>query len=161
MPSTKLLAFTLLCALGLNCSSGATDTFTARVVGVGDGDTITVLRNRAEVRVRIHGIDCPELHQAFGRKAKEFTSRMVFGHDVQVALVTTDKYDRIVGRVSVDGRGLGLELVRAGLAWHFTRYSNDSILATAEREARAARRGLWADDNPVPPWEYRPTRPRR
>jgi endonuclease YncB( thermonuclease family) len=152
----------LLCAVvGVMGCRVAAETFTGRVVGVGDGDTITVLRDRAEVRVRIHAIDCPELHQAFGRKAKALTSELVFGKSVLVLPVTSDKYGRIVGRVVVDKRDVGLELVRSGLAWHFTRYSNDSILADAERAAREARRGLWADSNPTPPWDYRPAHPRR
>jgi hypothetical protein len=70
-----------------------------------------------------------------------------------------DRYGRTVARMYIDGKDVSLELGRAGLAWHFTRYSSDPVLADAEREARAAKRGLWVQPNPVPPWEYRHPRP--
>jgi endonuclease YncB( thermonuclease family) len=126
------------------------------VVGVHDGDTITVLDpSRQQTRVRVEGIDCPELHQAFGRRAKQFSSDMVFGKQVTVQGTKRDQYGRLIGRVIVDGRDLSLELLRAGMAWHFVRYSSDQSLAAAEAGARAAKRGLWADPAPIPPWDYR------
>jgi endonuclease YncB( thermonuclease family) len=131
------------------------------VVGVHDGDTITVLDPaRQQTRVRVEGIDCPELHQAFGRRAKQFTSDMVFGKHVTVEGSKRDRYERLIGRVHVDGRDLSLELTKAGMAWHFVRYSSDRSLAAAEAQARSAKRGLWADPSPTPPWEYRKARSR-
>jgi endonuclease YncB( thermonuclease family) len=131
------------------------------VVAVHDGDTVTVLdASRQQTRVRVEGIDCPELHQAFGRKAKQFTSELVYGKLVEVEGSKRDQFGRLLGRVLVDGRDLSLELARAGLAWHFVRYSSDKALAGAEAHARAAQRGLWVDPSPTPPWEYRKGHPR-
>ncbi len=130
--------------------------FTYKVVGVSDGDTITVLHDGKGERIRLHGIDCPERRQAFGKRAKQFTSTLVFGETVTVQVVDRDRYGRTVGVVLLpDGRSLNHELVRAGLAWMYRRYTNDQSLSDLEEEARVARRGLWADAEPVPPWEWR------
>ena len=133
----------------------AGETFTAKVVAIHDGDTISVLRGRETVRLRLEGIDTPELGQAFGRAAKQFTAELAFGREATVTTHYRDTFDRPVARVRLGGEDLSLALVRAGMAWHFTRYSSDRELATAEREARAARRGLWAEPNPTPPWLWR------
>ncbi len=102
--------------------------FTGKVVGVSDGDTITVLHNGKGERIRLHGIDCPEKRQAFGKRAKQFTSKLVFGKTVTVQFVDRDRYGRTVGVVLLpDGRSLNHELVRAGLAWMYRRYTNDPI----------------------------------
>ena len=74
---------------------------------------------------------------------------------IEIEVRDIDRYGRTVGRVDVDGRDARLEVVRAGLAWHYVRYSNDAVLASAEREARAARRGLWVQPAPLAPWEFR------
>ncbi len=133
--------------------------FTGRVVGVADGDTITVLHNGKGERIRLHGIDCPEKRQAFGKRAKQLTSNLVFGKTVTVQPVDRDRYGRTVGVVLLpDGRSLNHELVRAGLAWMYRRYTNDQSLSDLEEEARVARRGLWDDPHAVPPWEWRITR---
>ena len=130
--------------------------FTGRVVGVSDGDTITVLSKGKPERIRLHGIDCPEKRQAFGNRAKQFASELVFGKTVTVQFVDRDRYGRTVGVVLLpDGRSLNHELVRAGLAWMYRRYTNDQSLSDLEEEARVAQRGLWADPHAVPPWEWR------
>ncbi len=135
--------------------------FTYKVVGVSDGDTITVLHDGKAERIRLHGIDCPEKRQAFGNRAKQFTSTLVFGTTVTVQVMDRDRYGRTVGVVLLpDGRSLNHELVRAGLAWMYRRYTNDQGLSDLEEEARVARRGLWADANPVPPWAWRIMRKR-
>jgi endonuclease YncB( thermonuclease family) len=133
----------------------AGETFTGKVVAIHDGDTISVLRGRETVRLRLEGIDTPELGQAFGRAAKQFTAELAFGREATVTTHYRDRFDRPVARVRLGGEDLSLALVRAGMAWHFTRYSSDRELATVEREARAARRGLWAEPNPTPPWLWR------
>jgi micrococcal nuclease len=133
----------------------ATTTFMGKVVAVQDGDTISVMRGERSERVRVHGIDAPEGGQDFGNRAKQFLSGLVFGKIVKVEVRDTDRYGRTVGRVIVDGRDAGLDMVRAGLAWHHVRYSNDPLLASAERDARAARRGLWVQPAPLAPWEFR------
>jgi endonuclease YncB( thermonuclease family) len=130
--------------------------FSARVLSVLDGDTIRV-RNKTgrELTVRLEGIDCPESGQPFGGKARNFTRVETFDQDVVVRPVTTDVHKRLVARVLKDGKDLSLELVKNGLAWHFTEFSRDPVLAGAEREARVAKRGLWSDPKPIPPWVWR------
>ncbi len=130
-------------------------------MGVSDGDTITVLHNGKGERIRLHGIDCPEKRQAFGNRAKQFTSNLVFAKTVTVQAVDRDRYGRTVGGVLMpDGRSLNHELVWAGLAWMYRRYTTDQSLSDLEEEARVARRGLWADPHAVPPWEWRMMRKR-
>ena len=131
--------------------------FTGRVVGVSDGDTITVLHNGKGERVRLHGIDCPEKGQAFGTVAKRFTSTLVYRKDVTVTVYGQDKRGRTIGEVTLlHGSVLNHELVKAGLAWWFRLYAPvDPVLEGLEKEAREAKRGLWVDPNPVPPWEWR------
>lgn len=138
--------------------------FRAKVVAVGDGDTITVLRvtdtTRTEVKVRLFGVDAPEFGgQAFGGKAKSFTSERAFGVEVQIKVKEKDRYGRTVAEVVLpDGTLLNHEIVRAGLAWWYRRFApGDQELAALEAEARKERRGLWADPHPVAPWEWRTT----
>jgi endonuclease YncB( thermonuclease family) len=126
------------------------------VVRVRDGDSIVVLSGGVGIEVRLDGIDCPELGQAFGKRAKGYTSELAFGRAVRLAGKGRDDYGRELAEVFLpDGRSLNRELVAAGFAWWFRRHSTDRVLESLEREARTARRGLWADPNPVPPWDYR------
>ena len=132
-----------------------------RVVKVADGDTITILdAANVQHKIRFHGIDAPEKAQAFGQKSKQHLSSLVFGKDVRVKYKSRDKYGRILGTVYVDGKDVNLEMIRAGLAWHYKRYDNSPAYAAAESEASAARRGLWSDPNPTPPEEFRHGRAR-
>ncbi len=128
---------------------------TGKVVGVSDGDTITLLVDGRKEKVRLFGIDCPELHQAFGRKAKKFTSRMVFHKTVSLTRKDTDQYGRTLGVIEVDGEFLDQALVRSGYAWHFRKFSSSRVLDSLENEARLNRRGLWADPDAVAPWKFR------
>ena len=132
-------------------------TFEAKVIGVTDGDSLKVLRGRESIRIRLEGVDCPEMRppQPYCRKAKTFISQRAFNRKVRVRVITTDKYGRKVCRVEVDGQDLSVELLRAGLAWHSKRYNQEPALASLQAEARARKRGLWADPNPIPPWEWR------
>lgn len=147
----------LLVALSWPLLTGAT--FRARVTGITDGDTVTMLREdaatRGRLRVRLEGIDAPERRQAFGRRARQALSTLIHGHVVEVDSVTTDSYGRMVARIHDDGHDVCLRMVRDGWAWHFRRYSDDPALARAEVEARSARRGLWQDPDPIAPWEFR------
>jgi len=131
--------------------------FSGKVVGVMNGDTITVLHNGKGERIRLNGIDCPEKGQAFGQRAKRLTSELAFGKEVTVTVFDSDKYGRSIGDVSLpDGRNLNHELVEAGLCWWYRKYApHDKDLVWLEIEAREAKRGLWADPNPVPPGEWR------
>jgi endonuclease YncB( thermonuclease family) len=130
--------------------------FAGRVVGVTDGDTLTVLRARHPERVRLQGVDAPEKRQAYGERAKRFTADLAFDRMVTVRATGRDRNGRLLGEVVLpDGRSLNQELVRAGYAWWFKKYSRDGRLARLEEEARAGRRGLWADHSPEAPWDFR------
>jgi endonuclease YncB( thermonuclease family) len=139
---------------------GPREIYMARVVAVADGDTVTVLKGLAQIKVRLWGIDCPEKRQAFGDRAKRFTGDLAFGKVVTVAAYNGDRYGRTVAEITLpDGRNLNRELVRAGLAWWYQRYAPRARdYSDLEAEARAARRGLWADPAPVAPWDFRRAR---
>lgn len=127
-----------------------------RVVGVQDGDTLTLLESRRQQhRIRLHGIDAPESAQAFGTRAKQSLSELAFGKDTEVEAIDQDRYGRIVGKVRVGEIDVNAEQVRRGFAWVYRKYTNDPDLLRLEEEARDSRRGLWADPNPIPPWEFR------
>jgi endonuclease YncB( thermonuclease family) len=126
------------------------------VVKVVDGDTFDLLAGEEKMRVRLFGIDAPERGQAFNVRAKEFTAGLIADKEVRVVIRNKDRYGRFVCDVYLaDGRYLNAEIVRAGYAWHFTRYSNDKQLAELQVEARENKRGLWLDKNPIPPWDFR------
>lgn len=128
-----------------------------RVIGVIDGDTISVMLNGNPTRVLLNGIDCPESHQPFGTRAKQFTSMLAFGKTVTVEDRGMDRYGRMIGDVMLpDGRRLNRELVKAGMAWWYRKYApSDWLLKGLEADARQAGRGLWADPHSIPPWEWR------
>ena len=138
--------------------------WSGKVVGVADGDTITVLRDKTQVRIRLYGIDTPERGQAFSKRAKQFTSDMVFGKVVEVHRMDTDRYGRTVALVSVDKQIINKELVKAGLAWVYDRYCSEPICESwrnFQLRARMDKRGLWSDPDPIPPWEFRRKRRKR
>lgn len=149
-----IVRMTLLLVIALPAAGGE---FPGRVVAVTDGDTITVLVGREQRKVRLHGIDCPERRQPFSQKAKEFTSRLVFGKTVKVEARGKDRYGRYLGLVTLpDGKILNEELLRVGLAWWFRKYAPEERgFEKLEAEARKAKRGLWSEKHPVPPWEFR------
>lgn len=147
------------------------DTIEGRVVGVSDGDTITVLDStKKQHKIRLSGIDAPEKAQPFGDQSKRNLSRMVFGKDVRVEWDKRDKYKRIVGKVWVQPESCpscpmtldaGHAQITVGLAWWYKKYANEQspqdsgAYEFSEQEARAKRVGLWSDPKQVPPWEWR------
>lgn len=138
---------------------------TGRVVGVIDGDTIDVLMPGLQVvRVRLAGIDAPERGQAFGTAAKAALSELVFARQVVVQWKKRDRYERLVGKVTVSGADANLAMLARGMAWHYLRFEAEqeradrAAYAQAEGEARVQRRGLWGDLKPVAPWDYRKSR---
>ena len=135
---------------------------TGRVVSVADGDTITVLdANRQQNKVRLTGIDAPEKFQPFGNRSRQHLGALVHGRDVVVEWNKRDRYGRILGKVLVGSVDANLEQIRAGLAWHYKQYEREQsredreTYASAELDARTAKRGLWIDPAPIPPWEFR------
>jgi len=172
-------AVLLLLSLSAPALAKAPPPFTGKVIGVADGDTVTVLRDKKQVKVRFYGIDCPEKKQPFGKKAKQFTSKLVFGKLVEVEPVVKDRYGRLVGHIHPmklvhrvvkmpsgdklertvwvrDGLSVNKRLVKAGLAWWYRRYApKDKELAQLVSKAIKAKRGLWADVQPIAPWNWR------
>lgn len=157
----KHILAAFLLAISLSQSPQA-DTLRGKVVGVSDGDTITVLdASNVQFKVRLAGIDAPEKSQAFGNRSKENLSEAVFGKVVAVDWSKTDKYGRTVGKVMVGDNDANLGQLRSGLAWHYKQYEKEqndldrAVYAKAEIEARQGRIGLWHDANPIPPWNFR------
>jgi endonuclease YncB( thermonuclease family) len=168
----RLLALCLLTA-SAPCFA---DTLIARVVGVSDGDTITVLdTKRTQHKIRLAAIDAPEKGQPFGSRSKKNLSRLVYGKDARIDWQKKDRYGRIIGTVWVVSPDMpcagklncrktldaGMAQLAAGLAWHYKKHASEQEpqqrgqYEFAEEEARARRVGLWRDDDPVPPWEWR------
>lgn len=148
-------------ALFLAAPASAT-TLEGLVVGVADGDTLTVLDNgRRQHKIRLAGIDAPEKRQHFGQRSKQSLSELAYLQHVQVDVSKQDRYGRSVGKVLRGSVDVNLEQVRRGLAWHYKEYQKEQSLvdrrtyADAESEARIQRRGLWTLTDPTPPWEYR------
>ena len=150
----------LIVAVFCYCSASAQDLpneFYAKVVGVSDGDTFKVLyQENQEVKVRLGHIDAPEMGQPFGKSAKKFASDLCFGKEVKIVKQKKkDRYQRIIAEVFVGETNINKEIVRAGYAWHFKKYSLDKEYDKIEAEARENKRGLWQDKNPVAPWTWR------
>lgn len=151
----KRLFFVLLIAV----MAGTAWAWPGKVIGVSDGDTITVLRQgNKQVKIRLYGIDAPESSQPHGKASKANLSGMVFGKVVEIEPTDTDRYGRTVGRVIVGGVDANAKQIEAGYAWLYRQYckgSRCSDWAALESRAKASRSGLWADKSPMPPWEWR------
>lgn len=130
---------------------------TAKVVGISDGDTITVLlEGNIQKKLRLAEVDCPESGQPFGKNAKQFTSEQVFGKQISFIETDTDRYGRTIAKVYYDtDKYLSAEIIKAGLGWWYYYFSKDKSLGILEQEAKLRKLGLWQDDNAVSPWEYR------
>lgn len=153
----KFLALTVM-----SLSICRVDAFEAKVIGVSDGDTITVLdSNRVQHKIRVAGIDAPEKGQDFGSKAKEHLSDLVFGKTVNLPDAKIDKYGRTISRVLVSNTDAGLEMVKAGMAWHYKKYeieqspADRTSYSSAENLAKASKIGLWSQGVQVRPEDFR------
>lgn len=138
---------------------------TGKVVGIADGDTLTLLDSaNTQHRVRLAGIDSPEKGQPFGDHCKKSLSDLVFGRTVEVESSKLDRYGRVIGKVVINGLDANLEQINRGCGWHYKKYQNEQPLeerlsyTRAEANAREAGVGLWRDKDPVPPWEWRRAR---
>lgn len=157
--STRIL---LTIAALLLAWSVSAETVSGRVVGIADGDTVTVLDStNTQWKIRLMGIDAPEKKMPFGQKSKEHLSDLVFNKQVSVEYSKRDKYGRTIGKIMLDGVDANLEQVRAGMAWHYKQYQKEQSpeervsYSDAEEQARAGSKGLWIDTDPVPPWDWR------
>jgi endonuclease YncB( thermonuclease family) len=149
IPTLLLITFLFVPPIDL-----ATD-LVGKVVGVSDGDTITVLVDKKPIKIRLEGIDAPEAKQSFGNRSKQALSDLVFGKEVRVKKTGEDRYGRSLGLVSTDGIDINAKMIQDGWAWHYKKYNRDSKLADLEMQARAAKRGLWTESNPLAPWDFR------
>ena len=157
----------LLVLAVLSTGVQAAERLHGRVVAISDGDTLRLLVDeggeKLTERVRLGGIDCPERRQPWGTRAKQGLSDLAYGQDIVVRWNKRDRYQRIVGTVLVGEPPIdaNLALVEDGLCWWYRKYAHEQspddriLYEAAEDRARAARRGLWSDPDPVPPWEWR------
>jgi endonuclease YncB( thermonuclease family) len=132
------------------------------VVGVADGDTITVLdQQKNTYKIRLQGIDAPEKKQAFGEKSKQSLHDLVHSKQVRIEYDKEDKYGRIVGKVTVVDVDVCLQQLVLGMAWHYKKYQNEqsvsdrALYSETELKSKSLKLGLWTDDTPMPPWEFR------
>jgi micrococcal nuclease len=161
MREHQALSLKIIVALAL-CLVGQTSAETGRVVGVHDGDSITVLASGNEqLKVRLDGIDAPELKQPFSQSAKEALSSLVFGKAVSFERLKKDRYGRTIAVVFVGQTNVNLELVKQGFAWRYDTYSQDPVLLDAQNSAKASKKGLWADPSPTPPWQWRASKKKK
>lgn len=129
---------------------------TGTVIGIHDGDTLRLRSGTATIKVRLFGIDAPELGQPFSRASREHLSALTFGKTVQLIPHGKDAFRRQLAEVVLDdGTNVNHAMVRAGLAYYFRRYARSTTLESAENAARRERRGVWSVEGLVPPWEYR------
>lgn len=150
MVSSRLLVIGAL--LFAHCAFAET---TGKVIGISDGDTLTVLVDQQQIKVRLVEIDAPEKGQAFGNKSKQSLSALCFNKTAKLDDKGKDRYGRTLARVYCDGVDANTEQIRRGMAWVYDRYVTDRGLYSIQDEAMAAKRGLWVDSQPVPPWEWR------
>jgi endonuclease YncB( thermonuclease family) len=156
MIAAVLCAAMVVCARDGSAQALSGTRFTARVLANHDGDTFTTAdRDGRRTTVRLYGIDAPEIRQDAGAAAKQFLASLILGKQIDVYPGTFERSGRLVARVMIDATDVSVAVLRAGYGWHSTEFSRDPLLADAERTARLARRGLWADQDPVPPWVFR------
>lgn len=145
----------------ISCSLHAA-TLQGKVVGVPDGDNITVLDdNKTKHKIRLQGIDAPAKTQAFGQKSNQSLHQLIHNKQVTIEFQKKDKYGRTLGKVLHNGLDVCLEQIKLGMAWHYKQYKSDqpkedrALYNQTEQDARARKAGLWIDKAPTPPWEFR------
>lgn len=146
----------LCCCIALGARA---ETFAAKVIAVMDGDTVMVLRDGQKIKVRLANIDAPEKDQAFGKQSRESLLEMVGKRQVQVDGLAVDQYGRTVGVISVAGRNVNQEQLRRGMAWEYSHFHSDKTCIGLQTEAQQLRRGLWSQDRPQAPWQWRKLHP--
>lgn len=158
MPMKIILAL----ILAITTLTSFADQLQGKVIKVTDGDTVNILTSDNKThKIRLSGIDAPEKSQDFGNKSKQALADEVYGKTVTVEFNKSDKYQRIVGKVIFNGKDVNLNQIKRGLAWHYKKYEGEqdvedrSIYANSEYLAQRDRAGLWVENNPVAPWDYR------
>jgi endonuclease YncB( thermonuclease family) len=149
----------LVLAFVATCPALSWADFTARVVTVHEGDRLTIRHDGRSETIYLKDIDCPELKQPYGKQAKHAIAAYVANREVVVRALKRDRHGRITAEILLqDGRNVGHELVKEGLAWSRPDTSQSQSLGDVEELARAAGKGLWSDHNPVPPWKWKATK---
>jgi endonuclease YncB( thermonuclease family) len=148
----------LLSVLFLLACSAHAETFEGKVIRVVDGDSLIVELTQERIRVRLKEIDAPELKQPFGKHSQQSLTALCANKVARVMWTEKDRNGRTLGRVWCAGIDANAEQVRRGMAWVFDRYVKDRSLYPLQENARAGGRGLWADAEPVPPWQWRQAR---
>jgi endonuclease YncB( thermonuclease family) len=158
--SASLFFFLLLFSLSNAQLFSTVKQLQGRVVKIIDGDTYDVLiPNRSTIRIRMYGIDAPERGMAFYASSKNYLAQLCMGKVLRVQQMEKDIHGRIVAKAFLsDGRDINLEMIKAGMAWHFKKYDKSKSYAQAELHARKLKKGLWADKNPIAPWDERSRR---
>jgi micrococcal nuclease len=151
---STLIAIAALITLPLSAADPADEIIQATVVSVVDGDSISVVINRKLVRVRLAGIDAPEGDQPFAIHSRESLHELCFWVDAEIRSIKKDYYGRTLAQVRCNGVNVNAEQVRRGMAWATDQSAEDGELAQLQEEARAAKRGIWSYESPVPPWEW-------
>ncbi|MCQ2366606.1 MAG: thermonuclease family protein [Akkermansia sp.] len=159
MHALKALLMALLAVCLFSCTGDAptAGTLEGKVVRISDGDTVTIeTDNGTRVKIRLNGIDAPESGQEFGKESRAKIAELIDGEVVTVKTHSHDRYNRVIGEIFLDGRNINRAMVQEGCAWHYVQYApKDKDLANDQEQAKKAGKGLWANPNAVPPWEYR------
>ncbi|EKU10101.1 hypothetical protein CSUNSWCD_1465 [Campylobacter showae CSUNSWCD] len=142
----KQMLFLVLAALSLLAHP-------AKVVKISDGDTITILQDKQQIKVRLFGIDAPELKQPYGKKSKQFLANLIAGEVVEVDENGKDRYKRTIGTIYLNGADINAQMVENGYAWAYRKFSKK--YTAQESNAKSQKLGLWRDKEPIPPWEWR------
>ena len=138
-------------------TAGWAQTFTGKVTEVVKGDVLVIAHGEKPEKVRVAGVDCPELAQPFGPEAKKFTSDLVLNKDVSVEQLGTDNEGKTIARITLwDGRSLDEELLTEGMGWYYEMHpGNSESLRRLAAKAITAKKGLWTDPAPLAPWDFR------
>jgi micrococcal nuclease len=150
----SLLFFSLIACCALRTI--ADDAVEGKVTRIIDGDSILVTDAKSvEYEVQLEGIDAPEPKQDFGKEATEALSKMLKDKSVRITWKSKDNFNRVLAQVYDGEKHINMEMIKSGMAWHFKRYNKEASLASAEAEAKKDKKGLWAKESPVPPWDFR------
>lgn len=150
----------------LSFSLAQAEMLTGKVIHIADGDSLTIMRDNTQYKIRLLGIDAPERDQPYGKQARVALNRAINGKVVNADWNKKDDYGRLVAKVSYKQQDIGLQQIQKGMAWHYKQYvreqepEDQSRYAQAEYQAKRDKQGLWQDSKPIPPWDYRHKSPR-
>ena len=153
----RKILFVILLGLTIGLGECYAQKFDVKVIKISDGDTfVGINRDNLQIKFRIWGIDAPEKKQAYGTKSKEFLSDLIFGKTITVDVQKQDGWGRYLTYVyTPDGKDVSFEMIKNGYAWHYVKYDSSEKYKTAETNARKNKLGLWADPQPMAPWDFR------